>query len=113
MNGPALAIRRGMSPRLQGFRRPALFAASTLALALSGWLAAIPGEARNGPTAELEISRRPVTCIDASGILYERGTPGFERCLSEMNQAAREQAGRAEKKSEPTPLPSGSPTADR
>lgn len=75
--------------------------ASATALALAAWLASIPGQAEDGPLPEMEVSRKPVTCTDAAGIIYDRGTPGFERCISEMNQAAREklneeQAGKVE-----------------
>lgn len=61
-----------------------------IVLILCGGLGSISGQAEDMP-AGAEGSRKPVTCTDAAGILYERGTPGFERCLQEMEQAAREE----------------------
>ena len=60
------------------FYRLILFTASGVAMSLAGWLASVPGQ------EELKTTRLPITCTDAAGILYERGTPGFERCLKDM-----------------------------
>lgn len=62
-----------------------------IVLILCGGLGSTPVQAEDMP-AGAESSRKPVTCTDAAGILYERGTPGFERCLQEMEQAAREES---------------------
>jgi hypothetical protein len=82
------------------FRKLTFLLASGAAIALCGWLASIPGQAQDSGLDQLHSPRKPVTCTDAAGIIYERGTPGFERCLSEMEQAAmeqtkKEQAGKA------------------
>ena len=52
--------------------------------------------AEEKPARDSSSLRKPVTCTDASGILYERGTPGFDRCLSEMIRPPSEQAGKVE-----------------
>ncbi|MEN9722716.1 MAG: hypothetical protein RJB38_702 [Pseudomonadota bacterium] len=72
----------------------ALFA-TLLALALSAWLASQPGQAEDAPLGEIDL-KKPVTCTDAAGILYERGTPGFERCWNELNAPQPEQAARVD-----------------
>ena len=61
---------------------------------LSAWLASIPGQAEDSSLDQLNNVRKPITCTDAAGIIYERGTPGFERCLTEMSQIEPEQAAR-------------------
>lgn len=95
--------------------------ASAAALIFSAWLASIPGQAED-TMSEGDTQRKPVTCTDAAGIIYDRGTPGFERCLQEMNQAAQaesekqsEQAGKTGKKpssrkSRKGPRPMNTPT---
>ncbi|MBU6375261.1 MAG: hypothetical protein KGQ59_04645 [Bdellovibrionales bacterium] len=75
-------------------RRIALCLFSSLAVALCGWLAIIPGQAEEPLFEPQNIDRKPVTCTDAAGIIYERGTPGFERCLIDMNRNEPEQAAR-------------------
>ena len=83
--------------------------ATGVALVLSLWLAAIPGQAEE----QAEDSRRPVTCTDSAGVIYERGTPGFERCLSETHQegAEQEMAGKVTDAPE-TPSPTPTSTAN-
>jgi hypothetical protein len=111
--------------------------ASAAALIFSAWLASIPGQAEENTPNEGDTQRKPVTCTDVAGIIYDRGLPGFERCLQEMNQAAQaesqeqvlrhggksDQAGTTSKKSSrksrkgprptdtPTPLPTVAPDA--
>jgi len=98
------------SRRQRRIRHIAAMTASATALVLSAWLASIPGQAED---------RKPVTCTDAAGIIYDRGTPGFERCLQDMNQAAQvesEQAAqssrarRSGRASRPTNTPTTAPT---
>ncbi len=101
--------------------------ASATALVLSAWLASIPGQAEDQTLSEAITQRKPVTCTDAAGIIYDRGTPGFERCLQEMNQAAQaepeqkvvgnggrnessEQAGRSSPSRSRAPRPTNTPT---